>query len=66
MIATARETIDEVLGSVMHAIFNPGSEDFHIFAKALGLKRAYVGLGLYGERTSDRGAYRRSNSKMFS
>lgn len=47
MTATNAEAICEVLGkeNLVPDIHTPGSEDFHFFAKLLGCKAGYIGLG---------------------
>lgn len=45
MIATVRESIEEVLGAALDPIITPGGEDFHFYATEKGIKTAYIGLG---------------------
>lgn len=44
-VAFVHEAIVEVLGSALPPIVTPGGEDFHVYARALNIKTAYVGLG---------------------
>ncbi|MBF0279021.1 MAG: amidohydrolase [SAR324 cluster bacterium] len=45
MVQFVGETIEELFGNTLEPAVTAGSEDFHIFTRALNLKSAYIGLG---------------------